>query len=118
LRDHRWQTNGPPEFEGIETRRSSENQNCDLAGEGWRKQMSKKPKIDHEYNAGKDKFKITIHGYSLSKKARGAIVKKLMSEVERSPDRLVADAKMKSKKGPGKKLPGLERPSKLIEVGD
>ena len=80
--------------------------------------MSKKPKIDHEYNAGKDKFKITIHGYSLSKKARGAIVKKLMSEVERSPDRLVADAKKKSKKGPGKKLPGLEKPSKLIEVGD
>jgi hypothetical protein len=39
--------------------------------------MSKKPKIDHEYNAGKDKFKITIHGYSLSKKARGAIVKKI-----------------------------------------
>jgi hypothetical protein len=80
--------------------------------------MSKKPKIDHEYNAGKDKFKITIHGYSLSKKARGDIVKKLMSEVERSPDRLVADAKKKSKKGPGKKLPGLQNASKLIEVGD
>lgn len=80
--------------------------------------MSKKPKIDHEYNAGKDKFKITIHGYSLSKKARGAIVKKLMSEVERSPDRLVADAKKKSKKGPSKKLPGLQNASKLIEVGD
>ena len=80
--------------------------------------MSKKPKIDHEYNAGKDKFKITIHGYSLSKKARGAIVKKLMSEVEQSPDRLVADAKKKAKKGPGKKLPGLQNASKLIEVGD
>jgi hypothetical protein len=93
------------------------NLNQELAGEGWRKQMSKKPKIDHEYNAGKDKFKITIHGYSLSKKARGDIVKKLMSEVERSPDRLVADAK-KSKKGSGKKIPGLQNASKLIEVGD
>jgi len=79
--------------------------------------MSKKPKIDHEYNAGKDKFKITIHGYSLSKKARGDIVKKLMSEVERSPDRLISDAK-KSKKGPSKKIPGLQNASKLIEVGD
>jgi len=79
--------------------------------------MSKKPKIDHEYNAGKDKFKITIHGYSLSKKARGDIVKKLMSEVERSPDRLISDAK-KSKKGSGKKIPGLQNASKLIEVGD
>jgi hypothetical protein len=28
--------------------------------------MSKKPKIDHEYHAGKDKMTITIHGYSLS----------------------------------------------------
>ena len=32
--------------------------------------MSKKPKIDHEYHAGKDKMKITIHRYSPSKKAR------------------------------------------------
>jgi hypothetical protein len=25
--------------------------------------MSKKPKIEHEYHAGKDKLKITISGY-------------------------------------------------------
>jgi hypothetical protein len=30
--------------------------------------MSKKPKIDHEYHARKDKMKITIKGYSPSKK--------------------------------------------------
>jgi hypothetical protein len=36
---------------------------------------------------------ITLHGYSLSKKSRDAIVKKVMDAVERSPDRLIADAK-------------------------
>jgi hypothetical protein len=30
--------------------------------------MSKQPQIDHEYHAGKDKMKITIQGYSPSKK--------------------------------------------------
>lgn len=30
--------------------------------------MSKKPKIDHKYHAGKDEMKITIQGYSPSKK--------------------------------------------------
>ena len=80
--------------------------------------MSKKPKIDHEYHAGKDKLKITIHGYALSKKARGEIVKKLIAEVERKPDRLIAAAKKTAKKAPGKKLPGLQKESKLIEVGD
>ena len=80
--------------------------------------MSKKPKISHEYHAGKDKFKITIHGYSLSKKAREAIMKTLLSAVERSPDRLIADARKKSRKGPDKKLRGLQKTNKLIEVGD
>jgi hypothetical protein len=80
--------------------------------------MSKKPKIDHEYQAGKDKFKITIHGYSLSKKARDAVMKTLLTAVERSPDRLIADAKKKSKMGPDKKLGGLRKTNKLIEVGD
>jgi hypothetical protein len=36
---------------------------------------------------------ITLHGYSLSKESRDAIVKKVMDAVERSPDRLIADAK-------------------------
>jgi len=80
--------------------------------------MSKKPKIDHRYQAGKDKFKITIHGYSLSKKARDAIMKTLLSAVERSPDRLIADAQKKSREGPRKKLRGLQKTNKLIEVGD
>jgi hypothetical protein len=80
--------------------------------------MSKKPKIDHEYHAGKDKMKITIQGYSPSKKSRDAIMKKLMAELERSPDRLVADAEKASKKAPGKKIHGQQKVSKLIEVGD
>jgi hypothetical protein len=32
--------------------------------------MSKKPKIDHDYDAGKDKLTITLHRYSLKKKKR------------------------------------------------
>jgi hypothetical protein len=80
--------------------------------------MSKEPKINHKYHAGKDKLTITVRGYALSKKARGEIMKKLMAEVERKPDRLIAAAKKRSKKGPGKKLRGQQKASKLIEVGD
>jgi len=80
--------------------------------------MSNKPKIDHEYHAGKDKFKITIRGYSLGKKARDAAIKALLIAVERSPDRLIADAKKKSKERPGKQQRGLQKTNKLIEVGD
>lgn len=58
--------------------------------------MSKKPKIEHDYEAGKDKLTITIRRYSLkSKKTRGAIMKKLMANLESKPDRLVAGAKKK-----------------------
>jgi hypothetical protein len=79
--------------------------------------MSKKPKIDHEYHAGKDKLKITIEGYSLSKKSRAAIIKEVTHAVERSPD--VADDKKKSKKGSGKKIPGHQKfPKTFEEVGD
>ncbi|SHK68563.1 hypothetical protein [Bradyrhizobium lablabi] len=80
--------------------------------------MSKKPKIEHEYHAGKDKLKITISGYALSKKARDEVMKKLIAEVERKPDRLIANAKKKSKKTGGKKLRGQQKETKLIEVGD
>jgi hypothetical protein len=76
--------------------------------------MSKQPKIDHEYHAGKDKMKITIQGYSPSKKSRDAIVKKLMEQLESSPDRLVAGAKKNSKKTPGKKA---TRPTKGVQAG-
>ena len=80
--------------------------------------MSKKPKVDHAYHAGKDKMKITIQGYSPSKKSRDAIMKKLMAQLEGSPDRLVADVKNKSTKEPGKKIRGQQKVSRLIEVGD
>jgi hypothetical protein len=81
--------------------------------------MSKKPKIEQDYNAGKDKLTITIHRYSLkSKKTRDAIMEKLTANVESKPDRLVAGAKEKSEKGPGKKLRGQQKASKLIEIGD
>jgi hypothetical protein len=76
--------------------------------------MSKKPKIDHEYHAGKDKMKITVEGYSPSKKARDAIMKKLTQQLESSSDRLVADAKHKSKMTPHNP----QKESRLIEVGD
>jgi hypothetical protein len=67
--------------------------------------MSKEPKIDHEYQAGKDKLTITIHRYSLkSKRKRDAIMKKIMAELGSKPDRHVAGAKNESKKRPGKKL--------------
>jgi len=82
--------------------------------------MSKTPKIEHDYNAGKDKLTITIHRYSLeSKKTRTDILKKLMANLESKPDRLIADAKKTSKKkSPGKKKRGQQKTSRLIEVGD
>ena len=76
--------------------------------------MSKHPKIDHEYHAGKDKMKITIRGYSPSKKARHAIIEKLMQQLEGSSDRLKSAAKDKSAKKPHNPQKG----SRLIEVGD
>ncbi len=75
--------------------------------------MSKTPKIEHEYHAGKDKMKITIRGYSPSKKARETIIKKLMKQLESSPDRLQAEAKKS-----GKKPHNPQKESKLAEVGD
>jgi hypothetical protein len=82
--------------------------------------MSKNPKIEHEYHAGKDELKIWVHGYALkSKKTRDEIMKTLCDEVERSPDRLIEEVKTKANKGStGKKLRGYQRDVKLIEVGD
>jgi hypothetical protein len=76
--------------------------------------MSKKPKVDHEYHAAKNKMKITIRGYSPSKKTREAIMKKVTRQLESSPDRLIADSKKKSKNGPHNP----QKESKLIEIGD
>jgi hypothetical protein len=81
--------------------------------------LSKEPKIDHEYHAGKDKLTIKIHRYSLkNKKTRDQIIKKLMADVERKPDRLAAAAKKKAEKSTRKKLPGLQKATRLIEIGD
>jgi hypothetical protein len=82
--------------------------------------MSKNPKIEHEYHAGKDELKIWVHGYALkSKKARDKVMKTLCDEVERSPERLIEEAKTNVKKGSvGKKIRGYQRDVKLVEVGD
>ena len=79
--------------------------------------MSKKPRVDHDYHAGKDKLKITIKGYSLGKETRSAIIKKVMQELERSPDRHIALAK-ESRKTREKKAHNPQKESKLTEVGD
>jgi hypothetical protein len=45
--------------------------------------MSKKPKIDHDYDRGKDKLTITIHRYSLKrKKTRDAIIQELKANLK------------------------------------
>ena len=81
--------------------------------------MSKEPKIEHEYHARKDKLTITIHRYSLkSKKTRDAILAKLVASLESKPDRLIAGARKKAKKGDGKNPHGEQKESKLVEVGD
>jgi len=50
---------------------------------------------------------------------RDKVMKSLCDEVERSPERLIEDAKTKAKKGSaGKKLPGYQRGEKPAEVGD
>jgi hypothetical protein len=81
--------------------------------------MSKEPKVEHEYHAHNDRLTIKIHRYSLkSKKTRDAILMKLMADLESKPDRLTAGAKKKEKSGPGKKLRGEPKTSRLVEVGD
>jgi len=79
--------------------------------------MSKKPRIDHEYNAGKDKLKITIKGYAPGKATRSAIMKRVMQELERSPDRHIALAK-ESRKKRNDRPHNPQKESKLTEVGD
>jgi hypothetical protein len=82
-------------------------------------EMSKEPKIEHEYHAHKDRLTIKIHRYSLeSKKTRDAILMKLIANLESKPDRLKAEAKKKAKKGSGKKLRGQPKTSRLVEIGD
>ena len=80
--------------------------------------MSKKPTIKHEYHAHKDKLKITIQGYSPSKKSRDAIMKSMITQLEKSPDRTVADFKKKPKVASGKERRGVPKGSRLTEIGD
>ena len=49
--------------------------------------------IYHEYHAHKDKLKITVKEYALSKKARDQILKRIIADVQSKPDRLTAVAK-------------------------
>jgi hypothetical protein len=68
--------------------------------------MSKKPKIKHSYDHDKDRMKISIRGYSLSKITRVEILENLIMLIERSPDRVSTSKKagMKSALGSGKKV--------------
>jgi hypothetical protein len=76
--------------------------------------VSKKPKIKHGYDRDKDKMKISIRGYSLSKITRDEILENLIMQIESSPDRLNASAKkLKGKAGSQKK-----KVSRLVSVGD
>jgi hypothetical protein len=77
--------------------------------------MSKKPEIKHKYHAKKDQLEISIHGYALkSKSSRDAIMLKVIKAVEKGPARLIADAK----DGKPKKLRGVPKDNRLVEVGD
>ena len=63
--------------------------------------MSKKSKIDHDYDEGKDKLTITIHKYSLKRKQdRHAIIETLMATL----DSKSATKKKSKTKGRNKKL--------------
>lgn len=55
--------------------------------------MSKKPKIKHRYDHDKDRMKITVRGYALSRTTRDEILEDLVSLIERSPDRVSARAR-------------------------
>ena len=82
--------------------------------------MPKKPEIEHDYHPKKDRLEITIHGYGLkSKKSRNALMKQIIIELERNPDRLIVDARKQSKTKKEKKLPGSRRDGRdLEEIGD
>jgi hypothetical protein len=80
--------------------------------------MSKKPKIKHGYDHDKDKMKITIRGYSLSKTTRDEILENLIVQIESSPDRLRANARKSKGKAGKKPARGQKKKvSRLIDVG-
>ena len=80
--------------------------------------MSKKPKIKHSYAHDKDKMKIKIRGYALSKTTRTQIIENLISEIEKSPDRLIAAVRKSKGKAGKRSARGQQKVSRLEEVGD
>ena len=65
--------------------------------------MSKKPKIDHDYDGDKDKLTITIHRYSLKrKKTRDAIIQELKANLKgakKKPKKKGPDARQRRTSG-------------------
>jgi hypothetical protein len=78
----------------------------------------KEPRIKHHYDRRKDKMKIVIRGYSLSKITRGEIIENVVSQIERSPDTLIAHARKSNSKLDKKSARGQPKVSRLEEVGD
>ena len=79
--------------------------------------MSKKPKIKHGYDHDKDKMKITIRGYSLSKITRDEILENLIMQIESSPDRLhVNDRKSKGNAGKKSARNQKKKVSKVVDL--
>jgi hypothetical protein len=73
-------TKGPEEFQDVRVDRPKSKR---WFSGGRSKEMSKKPKIDHDYDGGKDKLTITIHRYSLKrKKTRDAIIQELKANLK------------------------------------
>ncbi len=80
--------------------------------------MSKKPSVDHDYHAKKDRLEITITHYALEKKSdREDLVKHILRRLEKNP--ALGKAALKKAKAKGGKLPKSPmKGSKLVEVGD
>ena len=80
--------------------------------------MSKKPSVDHDYHAKKDRLEISIKHYALEKKSdREDLIKHILHRLEKSP--ALAKATVKKPKGKRGKLPKSPiKGSRLVEVGD
>jgi hypothetical protein len=80
--------------------------------------MSKKPSVEHEYHAKKDRLEITIKHYALKKKSsREKIIITVVKALQRSPALDIASAKASSKKK-GKFPKSPTKVSKLPITGD
>jgi hypothetical protein len=72
--------------------------------------MSKKPSVQHEYDAKKDRLEITIKHYSLKKKSERKDVMKHLHQ------RLEGGAGLAKKRG--KRLKNPWKQTKIPEIGD